>query len=457
MGSDTDRLARARHVITGGAPQGESNALYAVYVAGIAALAYGVPAAQSFFRFLDPAWLADHLTGPRGIAALLVAVAGLLVLAFRAGRIRGPVVPELPYLDHVATSPIDRAVVLRRWWRLGLLGCLVGGLLFGLVLGAGTAIAGVTSALVLLPTAAGGLLAGHAVAGAWLHGQVRSWPTGDRGASVLLRSRRSLRALHITGLRVQSARAVTVGGAVLAGDLRAARLDIASPTTRGRRMRLSADGPFGVVAARDALGLRRAPGSLATGMVLTAAAAYGLAHGSAPGIPSVIAFVSLVVGYFGVGAWSEGLRLQADNAGTPPLLGIDARTEAMAHLVVPGVLTVGLTLVVATGATLAGSSVGLRGIAWALALTGLLVLTQAVAAFRGLPPASLFAAGRGMPTMVLWYATPLLITVAAGTAATAFVTAGQPGTGALLLALATWGTASYARRRVRVLDEAHRG
>ena len=35
--------------------------------------------------------------------------------------------PDLPYLDHVAVSSLDRAVVLRRWWRLSLLGCLLGG------------------------------------------------------------------------------------------------------------------------------------------------------------------------------------------------------------------------------------------------------------------------------------------------------------------------------------------
>lgn len=455
MSLDTERLARARHVITGGRRSGESNALYAAYVAVIAALSYGVPASQQFFRFLDPQWLARHLTGVQGVAVFVAVGAALLTLAFRAGRIRGPVVPDLPYLDLVATSPLDRAVVLRRWWRLALLGCLVAGLLTGLVIGAGLAIAGVTGAAVLVPGAVGGLVLGHVVAGTWLHGQVRSWPTGERGPGVVLRQQRSLRALHVTGLRVQSARSVTIGGSVLAGDLRAARLDIGSPTTRGRAIRLRAHGPVGAIVARDVLGLRRSPGALVTGLVLSGAAAYCLVHGSAPSVPSFVAFASLVVGYFGVGSWAEGMRLQGDNAGTPPLLGIDFRREALAHLVVPTALYAGVTLLVGVVSVLLGASPG--GLLWALLLTGLLSTAHLMAAYRGLPPMSLFGPGRGVPTMVLWYGRPLLVALIFGTAATAFVTSGSPLGGLLLLAVATWGTTLFGLRCVRLLDEAHRG
>lgn len=456
MSVDGDRLERARHVITGGAHEGESNALYAVYVAVIAALSYGVPASQQFFRFLDPRWLAEHLTGVRGVVLAVLAVAALLVLVYRVARVRGPVVPDLPYLDHVATSPLDRALVLRRWWRLGLVGCLVAGVLSGLVLGAGLAIAGVAGALVLVPVALGGALLGLLTAGTWLHGQVRSWPTGDRGPAAFLRERRSLRALHLTGLRVQSARSVTIGGAVLAGDLRAARLDIGSPTTRGRRVRLRPRGPVGVIVARDVLGLRRAPGAVATGLVASGLAAYGLVHGSAPSVPSFVAFASLVVGYLGVGVLAEGMRLQGDNAGTPPILGIDARREAQAHLVVPAVLYAVVTLVVAA-VSVAALGASVRGLVWALLMTGLLATAHLMAAFRGLPPISAFGPGRGVPSTVLWYGRPMIVTLIGGTGATAFVTAGGPGKGVLLLLAVTWGTAMFGLRSVRLLDEAHRG
>ena len=101
MSSDAQRLADAREVLAGEERERSQNAVYVVYVAVIAAGAYGVPAAQALLRFVDPEWLASHLSGFRGVllgAAVLVAA---LALAYRLGGIRGPVVPPLPYLDIV--------------------------------------------------------------------------------------------------------------------------------------------------------------------------------------------------------------------------------------------------------------------------------------------------------------------------------------------------------------------
>jgi hypothetical protein len=308
---------------------------------------------------------------------------------------------------------------------------------------------------VLVPTVLGGALVGLVVTGAWLQGQVRSWPTGDRGAGVFLRQRRSLRALHLSLLRTQSARAVTVGGAVLAGDLRAARLEVGTPVTRARHTRLRGRGPSATMARRDLLGLRRAPGSLVTGLVLTAAAAYALVHASGPGTPSVIALAGLVLAYVGVSTWSEGLRLQGDNAGTPPLLGIAPLNEAAAHLVVPAAGYAVTTLVVGLASVALGHAT-LLGVGWALVLGGLLVAAQAMAAFRGLPPVNLFSPGSGVVTTVLWYAVPLLVPVVCGTAATALLTADRPSPAVAVLMLTTYLAGLYARRRVRVLVEAHR-
>lgn len=453
--SDSQRLRDARRIITGEDNPGEGNALYVVYVAVIAAGAYGVPASQQFFRFLDPAWMAQHLTGVRGLVAGVVVAAALLALAFRVGGFRGPIVPDLPYLDHVASSPLDRAVVLRRWWRLGLLGAVFGGLLIGLVIGAGLAIAAVTSAVVIIPAVVIGSVLGLLVAGAWLQGQVRTWPVGDRGWGVFLRQRRSLRALHLTALRTQSARAVTIGGAVLAGDLRAARLDIAAPTTRARKIRLKAHGPVGTVVARDALGLRRSPGALVTGLVLAGLAAYGLAHSATPGTPSVIALASLLVGYFGVGQWSEGLRLQGDNTGTPPLIGLAPRTEALAHLVVPGLLYAGLTIVVGGVLLAFGEGSGL-GIGWGVVMVALLLGSQLMAAFRGLPPMAVFGPGRGVGTTALWYAVPMLVPAIVGTASTALLTSRFASNAPVVLIVGSYGAFLYGLRKVRKLTEAHR-
>src|SRR6185312_16575118 len=102
---DRERLAQARRVIRGGLPEeGNGNAVYAAYVAVIASLVYGVPASHAFFEFVDPAWISRHLTGVQGTLVAGTFVTALLLLAHRLGSIRGPVVPDLPYLDHVAVS-----------------------------------------------------------------------------------------------------------------------------------------------------------------------------------------------------------------------------------------------------------------------------------------------------------------------------------------------------------------
>jgi hypothetical protein len=454
--TDRERLAQARRVIRGGLPEeGNGNAVYAAYVAVIASLVYGVPASRAFFEFVDPVWLSRHLTGVQGVLVVGSVVVALLLLAHRVGSIRGPVVPDLPYLDHVAVSGLDRAVVLRRWWRLSLVGCLVVGLLTGAVIGTGMVVADVASPLALLPSTGAGLVVGLGFAAAWLWGQVRSWPTGARGPRTLLREVRSLRALHHVGLRTQSARAVTIGGAVLAGDLRAARLDVAPPTTRLRRRRLRAHGPVTVVTARDLLGLRRSPGALLVGAVLSAAGCWALAHATDPAVPNLVAFVGVVACYLGYGAWAEGLRLQGDNAGTPPLIGLAYGQEALAHLVAPSLLYAVVALL-AGGAVALTSSAGLGAVVWPLAMVALLAGCHLMAAFRGLPPVALFSPGSAVMSVAFWYSRPVLLTIVGGVAASALLTRSGSSNAVLVLTLASYAAVMFGRRRVRLLDEGHR-
>jgi hypothetical protein len=454
--TDRDRLAEARRVIRGGLPEeGNGNAVYAAYVAVIAALVYGVPASRAFFEFVDPAWLSRHLTGVQGVLVVGAIVAALLLLGHRLGSVRGPVVPDLPYLDHVAVSALDRAVVLRRPWRLSLYGCLVGGLLTGAVVGTGMVVADVASPLALLPTSVGGLAVGLLFAGAWLWGQVRSWPTGARGPGTVLREVRSLRALHHVGLRTQAARAVTIGGAVLAGDLRAARLDVASPTTRLRRRRLRARGPLVVIAERDLLGLRRSPGALLVGAVLSGAGCWALAHATTPGVPNIVAFAGVIACYLGYGAWAEGMRLQGDNAGTPPLIGLAYGQEAVAHLIAPSAVYAVVALV-AGGVVTLTSDAGIAGLVWPLAMVALVGGAHLMAAFRGLPPVSLFSPGSAVMSVAFWYSRPLLLTIIGGVAATALLTRSSASNAVMVLALASYAAVMFGRRRVRLLDEGHR-
>ena len=68
VSSDAQRLEQARGVVRGERPaEGNGNVVYAAYVAVIASLTYGVPAARAFFLFVDPAWLSRHLTGVQGV------------------------------------------------------------------------------------------------------------------------------------------------------------------------------------------------------------------------------------------------------------------------------------------------------------------------------------------------------------------------------------------------------
>ena len=137
-GPDRQRLRQARSVILGNRPDTSvNNTLYPVYVAIIAAGSYGVPAAQQLFRSLDGKWLAAHAWTQAG-AMVAVLVAGMFLAMVRlVGRVHGPVVPPLPYLELVVASPLPRKVTLSRNWRLSLGGSVIGGLLVGLVCGAG--------------------------------------------------------------------------------------------------------------------------------------------------------------------------------------------------------------------------------------------------------------------------------------------------------------------------------
>src|SRR5665647_1008095 len=347
--ADKARLRQVRAAILGDRPDTSlSSTLYPVYVAVIAAGSYGVPAAQQLFRSIDRQWLVDHVWTPGGAVGAAILTALLLTLVRLVGRVRGPVVPPLPYLDLVVASPMPRKVTLARNWRLSLGGSILGGLLVGASAGAGLAIAKVAPPIVLLPATVSGSLLGVMVAELWLQGQLHGSPLGlPPGTSLMGGRRNALALLDITGLRRQAASNVTMGGAALAGDLRTVRLDAVRPTTHARRVRLKPSGPLTVIARRDLLGLRRAPGATLYGLGFAAAGSAGLMLSlQSPRTPTMAPLLSLVLCHLGFGAWCEGLRLHADNSGTSRLLGIPYRDTALAHLTVPVVAWVLTSIVI---------------------------------------------------------------------------------------------------------------
>lgn len=455
---DEELLGQADWVIGGDAARkGRRQALYGGYVAFLGALAYGFPIAQAAFRTTDPAWLRAQLSSPVAIAIVVVSIAAALWALFSAGSFRGPVVPPLPWIDHVVSTPIDRALSVRRWWRLSLGGSVFAGALLGATIGAGFAFAGVAPWYAAgLATVAAALL-GRVGAGLWLWGQVRSWPGGNRGPRLLVRPREALRALHADSLRTHAANTSTIGGSVLAGNLRTARLQLARPVRHARHARLRAGGPFEVIVRRDLLGLRRVPGNLWIGLVFSALGVtvltWTLTH---PAAPVLAVAIGLVPAYLGYGAFAEGLRLQADNVGTPGLLGTTARAEGIAHLVVPAVLTLaGLSLgIVAAAAIGVPGGLPAAGVVMVPVLVALLSGGHLLAAFRGSAPSTSLRPDSGPMMLVLWYLLPGLAVVGVGTLSTWLVRR-SPG-GVSWAVLLTGAVVAWGLSRLERLSHEHR-
>ena len=104
----------------------------------------------------DPQWVRSAAQSVWGVLALLATSAALVAVAWASGRVRGPVVPPLPFIDSVVASAIDRAEVLRER-ALALLiagagtGALIGALVGGAVVGAG--LGGVAAVVVTIVAA----------------------------------------------------------------------------------------------------------------------------------------------------------------------------------------------------------------------------------------------------------------------------------------------------------------
>jgi hypothetical protein len=427
---DKERLQDVTHVLHGEHGTGAvQRVLYAVYLLGLLAFTYGFTVARALFITSDPAWLHDRLLGPgAGVVAILLAVA-LTVLVHGLGRRRGPVVPPLPWVDHVVAGPLDRAATLREWWLVSATLLVAGVTVVAGVLGGGLWASGTTGPASLVVALLVGPALGAAVAAAWLAGQVgaggsgadplpRTGGDGRRRGLRLLSPSAALRRLGLPALRAQSIRSTRLGGAVLAGDLRAARLEAATPVHRGRGLRLRSRGRLLTVVARDLLGLRRQPGLMLSGALLAGPGAAGVAWSlSDPEVPVALAVVAVAALYLGVGVWAEGLRLLGDTLGTPRLSGLGMGTEAGAHTVLPASLfvVVALPLSLAVHVLVPGTTVGVASLLlWLAGLGALVLAAQWVAAFRGRPPFLAFLPDVGPMLMTLWFARSLLLCAVIG-------------------------------------------
>ena len=448
---DHELLGQADWVIGGeAARKARQQGLYAGYVLFLGALVYGLPIVQTVFRTSDAGSLGQQLRSPEAIALLVASVAALLGAVVFAGRFRGPVVPPMPWIDLVLQAPLDRALALRRWWRYAAIGGLFVGALSGLTVGAGLAFAHLAGVLTILVTTLVGTALGVLASRLWLWSQVASWPGPDRGLSLLWRVSDALRELHAESLRTHSANTSTMAGSALTGNLRTARLALTRPVRHGRLARLRPGRPFGVLVRRDLLGLRRTPGAFLSGLGLTLLGGAIVTWAfTQPAAPSIAATIGLLPLYLGFGSWAEGLRLQADNIGTPSLLGTGELTEAVAHGTVPTVLTA----LVLAGWTAVAAGIGSLPASALLSLWLLLVLVvggNVLAAFRGSPTFVL------RPQMVFaWYAMPALIVIILGSLIAVLTKAGRY-TWLSVVSWLVYVVLAWAVSKVRRLTYLHR-
>jgi hypothetical protein len=386
---DTARLRDISHVLHG--PHGSGavqRVLYAVYLLALLAFTYGFTVARAVFVTSDPEWIHGRLLSPGAAVVALALALALTALVHGLGRRRGPVVPPLPWVDHVVAGPLDRAATLREWWLVSATLVVAGATVLAGVLGGGLWASGTAGPSALVVALVAGPALGVVVAGAWLAGQVGAGESGTERVPDAVRRARlrpvgptaALRRLGLPMLRAQSIRSTRLGGAVLAGDLRAARLEAATPVRRGRELRLRSRGPILTVVARDLLGLRRQPGLLLSGTLLTAPGAAGVAWSlSDPEVPAAFAVVAVVALYLGVGVWAEGLRLLGDTFGTPGLSGLGLGTEAAAHTVLPASLfmAAGLPLTLVVRALVPGSAIAVGSVLlWVMGVGALVLAAQ---------------------------------------------------------------------------------
>lgn len=502
LSSDAVRLGRVREVLARGGQRGSWQGVgYAVYVAALFGLAWGLPLAQQALRAVDPGPLRAAAQGSSPVAVtawFAGTVATLAALAWLVGRVRGPIAPDLSYIDLVVASPLDRLLTVRPWWRLALFGSVVAGTLLGLVLTGAMAFLDLAGVGVLAAGALAGASAGVAVAWAWLLGQtsargagrsplaVRS---GGQPVSAGFGAGRSgtgghpLRRLTVPALHDQAITSRTMGGAALMGDLRGARLAAGGRPMTGRALRLRPDRAFQVIVRRDVIGLRRNPIRLVTAMLamLLGSGLLCLRVGGVAAAPLWTSLLGALVGSAGLLGAAEGLRLQGDNTGTPALLGIPPRHEAIAHLALPALLY-------AVNVTFAGGALALAGLIspealpWVTALGGIMLGQALIGAFRGLAPVPVFSPRMGIPALIGWAVAPglfawlaLLICVERARAAVQAVVGGaaaEPASGAAahavvsldavagalsLLGALTVGMLGWGFHRQQVQTDAHRG
>ncbi|MFC9242274.1 hypothetical protein ACFTZK_38340 [Streptomyces decoyicus] len=303
-------------------------------------------------------------------------------------------------------------------------------------------------------------------------GSARAWPVAVALLAVLTAAttwyaHTASATVPTRQLRARAATATTVASVLWSVELRAAKLAVSEALgSDGRHARRRLPMPrskYLVVVWRDAVALLRAPGRVGSAALWTAAAAAiaGLAT-SLDGLSRAAAVVmALTLGYLAVGRLAEPARVEADDLRRSSWSPFRFATLMLHHAIVPAV--VGAVL-----GCLAAVPFALDGGAWALLLMPVCALPFAsasvLAAVRGPVRSELLFLGIPTPfgdvsffVFLLWYAAPLLISVAGLSFALDAVLTHGPGVDALacmvLVALALTAVlllgASHLAERLR--------
>ncbi|WP_018155566.1 hypothetical protein [Demetria terragena] len=402
---------------------------YPLYVIALFAAVYGVSLSQGLAHAIAIDATRRELFQTWAPAATLLAVTILCPVAYAVGRKRGPVLPDLSFIDLLLPIGLDRDDLLRPWWRAALAAMATFGGIVGIVVGGGLAIRDLASPAAIAPIVLMGIGVGVLLTHIAVRAQARTNPAPSPW-SELVRVADTLRALSQSTLRNQALLSRAANAAFLVGDLSHLARAVPSGRLRGRRLRLGAYGPLGTVVVADLLGWRRTPLATASGITVLLTGVPGTIWALRPEAWMALGPLLLMTS-LGAGRLLTGLRFTAENAGSPTLLGISPRRMATGHLTV-GLLpaaTIGVASTVIVGPLSLATAAGVAGLMFLIA--GLQLATS----YRGGIRAERMSPTSGGQALAFHMAMPYAAPLAVGLLAGRIALAGGSPSGITLLAL----------------------
>lgn len=401
--SDRQRLAEASHLRYRGEATQVRGALFTAYVVGLFGIVYGILASHYVFETWPQ--LRQRVQGAPWLyaAGCVVLVALMALVAYRAGKQRGPVVPEPGHLEFVTATDLPRRLTLRDAWRATCIVLASGLLGVGIAVPGGLAISGGSPWVVAFGVLLA-VVAAPTVLYVWLLGEASGNVSG-RGVGELLD------ALPMNVLRTQSVMSDSVSSALVAGDTRRARAQAFNLKLGHRPLRIRTAGPWRTTVWADLAGLVRL-GWVSLGWLVLQVVSVALAsvapvvHSRSPLVLPIV----VVLAHLTTSGLTRGLQHHSETAGEPSILGIPWQAETLLHLLPVAVLQLVVALV--TGLA-TGVAVPLA-LQHAVSIALLLAAGQLLFVHKGPPPLALMGTGGGRGIGLLWVAHPTIAVAVVG-------------------------------------------